>query len=204
MTKIVAEILRDAALRPTGIKVKNLEIDYEYYPSGAVSKVILSGRRASLPRLFEVLNMIYPRDVSVSVKGSEYYDTTRDPETIWQHFVGFNTGPHATTPRWDYTVPLKHLAYLEMCHLNLIRRTAAGTAGLAFMNLQYSPNQQKDAAPLLLVDVPSNTVGDRDSVNLGHSLLLFAGDVINLTTTDLSTGGTFDIVGTAKFTEFDA
>lgn len=78
MTKIVAEILRDAALRPTSIKVKGLEVGYEYYPTGAVSKVILSGKRASLPRLFEVLDMIYPRDIVVSVTGPGSSATGRE------------------------------------------------------------------------------------------------------------------------------
>jgi len=67
MTRIEAEIQRDAALRPTHVKVKGLKVDYEYYPSGAVSKVILSGRRASIPRLFSILDMIYPRDVIVRI-----------------------------------------------------------------------------------------------------------------------------------------
>lgn len=65
MPKIEVEILRDAALRPTSIKIKSLKVDYEFYPSGAVSKIILSGRRISRSRLLEVLNIIYPRDTIV-------------------------------------------------------------------------------------------------------------------------------------------
>lgn len=64
---VEAQILRDAALRPTTIKLKGLIVDYEYYSSGAISKVILTGRNARR-NLFDVLNMIYPRDIIVSLR----------------------------------------------------------------------------------------------------------------------------------------
>lgn len=198
MTKIEAEILRDAALRPTSIKLKNLKVGYEYYPSGAVSKVILSGRRASIPRLFEVLNMIYPRDVTVSVRGSEWYD--RNPEPISNHYTA-TQAPHALSKRLSYTCPKNKIAFIEVLQAKVSRSTAATTEGLMVGYwISYVP-PAITGNKIFEVSLTGLSLGDKDSKLT--TIVLLPKTILEAYSLDLSTAGDVYIYFSYRGSEID-
>lgn len=208
MTKIEAKILRDAALRPTQIKVKNLNVDFEFYSEGAVSKVILSGRRASIPNLFAVLDMIYPRDVSVAVRGLNWYD--RNPKTIVKEYNADATG-HTVEERISYTVPPDRICLIESITVNAARTVAADVAA-GWVNVKWFVTPKGGTKTRIMTrNFLNNTPGDlaaKVEGNLGSGITLFYGDTISMETTDTSTGdggskGNVSYECGLKGTEFD-
>lgn len=203
MTRIEAKILRDAALRPTGIEVKNLKVDYEYYPGGAVSKIILSGRRASIPRLFEVLDMIYPRDITVSVRGSEWFD--RNPKSISDEYDD-DVNPHAETERLTYTVPSDRIALIEVLSINITQTVAATAGGFANARWYVTPNGESETRffTVTLANLTAVITGRTVSKTIGSTIPLFDGDKFVLKTSMFGTAGTMAVECGYKLTEFDA
>jgi len=198
MKKIEAEILRDQAGRPGNIKLKNLQVDFEYYPTGSTHKIILSGRRASIPRLFEVLDMIYPRDVIVSIRGLNWYD--RNPETIGEQYDASIPG-HTPEDRITYTVPVDRIAIIESITVNAARTTSATKLG--WVNVRWFVNANRVFTMNFLNDTPGDLAAKIERT-LGSAIALLQGDILRMETVDASTGGVVSYECAFKGVEFDA
>lgn len=201
MTRIEAEILRDQAGRPGNIKLKNLQVDFVYYPSGITHKIILSGRRASIPRLFDVLDMIYPRDVIVSLRGLNWYD--RNPTTIGEQYNDSVAGHSSPVDRITYTVPTDRIALIESLTVNAARTGASTGGAVGWVNVRWFVNDVR----VFTMNFYNDTAGDADAKierTLGSAIALLQGDILRLETQDSSTGGSISYECAFKGTEFDA
>ena len=130
-----------------------------------------------------------------------WYD--RNAITVFKRYVATDVAPHAATERWSYTVPKGRKAFVEYLAASAVRITIAGPHGLvtACIDLGIAG---ASAESVMAAQVMTNEIGDKDRVNIGHSLTLEGGDVLTSSTTDLSTGGTMAYRTIAKIIEFDA
>jgi len=92
---------------------------------------------------------------------------------------------------------------VEALYCGVFRVSAATTAGIV-QDTWFLTKSGGTGVMVLRARMRKNSVADQDSVNLGTTLLLLAGDIIELLTYDDSTGGTVDHQGAIKITEFDA
>ena len=102
-----------------------------------------------------------------------------------------NISPHSATVRGTYTVPTGKQFYLEAASLQLIIITTASPPGAkaAFLNRDDFLHRVMQSRLASIF----NTVGLRSTfVQHSGSLVADAGDVLELETFDLGTGGTVD------------
>jgi hypothetical protein len=111
--------------------------------------------------------------------------------------------PHTVTARWNYTVPSGKKAMIEFLHVRILRSTAASTAGKVTAAISITPSGAS-SNDVMVANILTNNVGDKDALVSGATLTLLAGDKIAANTSDASTGGTIDYVLACKATEFDA
>jgi hypothetical protein len=137
----------------------------------------------------------------VGASRPQYYDRTATP--TMDQFGTSGAAPHASTVRWTYTVPSGKKAYLEWVNAWLRRVTAAAPVGRATSVINYTPSGGA-AGSIVIARHINNAVDavDRDGGSVGA--FLGAGDVVNASTEDLSTGGTVDYLVVSKRAEFDA
>ena len=131
----------------------------------------------------------------------EWYD--RNPQPALYRYQVFDAAPHALVQRWSYTVPSGKKAFIEMAGAYVVRVTVATTAGLVYDRVQYQVSGGS-AFSILWALLYTNTIGDKDRADVGHSLILNAGDAIFGWTGDASENGTVTHQILAKVTEFDA
>ena len=124
-----------------------------------------------------------------------WYD--RNPKTITKDFSG-STGPHAATDQQTYTVPSGKIFFLESCMVCVERETAATTEG------RVGARVFAREAPIVHATILSNTVGDKDKMNCGRSIIMKSGDEIKINSFDLSTGGSIRYDCAFHGIEFDA
>jgi len=130
-----------------------------------------------------------------------WYDRAPTPRV--DHYWGQGIGPHAVTTRLTYTCPALKKAMVEVLQVRVRRQTAATTLGLAGAYAMLTPSGGS-AKEILDAYLSNNTVDARNEAAIGTTLMLFAGDVLDLRTYDASTGGTCDYFVCYKITEFDA
>lgn len=111
--------------------------------------------------------------------------------------------PHTNTIRWTYTVPSARKAFVEILTVTMVRNGAAAPLGFYENFITYTPNAGVAKIPLI-VWMRTNNVGDRVSQAIGQGMTLYAGDVINASDDDASTGGSVDYHSSIKAAEFDA
>ena len=129
-----------------------------------------------------------------------WYD--RNPKAIWKTYEAAKA-PHGDTERWKYEVPTDKKAYMEMAHLWVCRGTAAGTVGYANSYVTYQPKGGSSAF-LVLAQLHSNTVGEKNTKNFSVVFTMLEGDVLKGFTSDGSDGGQCIFFNNIKITEFDA
>jgi hypothetical protein len=127
----------------------------------------------------------------------------RNPITTLYVYSAAGVAPHTTTPRWTYTVPSGKKAMIEFLHVRILRSAAATTAGKVTAAISITPSGGP-SADIMVANILTNNVGDREALVSGATLTLLAGDKIAGYTSDASTGGTIDYVLACKATEFDA
>ena len=126
----------------------------------------------------------------------EWYD--RNPSGKEWGYSGTGVGPHGLTTRFSYTVPTGKKFILENAYAITIRATVAGTPGYAFCGVSarlYGVVQAK---------MLSNNVADIDSMNVGRSVIMKAGEALKGDSQDTSTDGTMTYEVIAHGIEFDA
>jgi len=130
-----------------------------------------------------------------------WYD--RNPLTRWQTYIGSNVGPHAETTRWTYTVPAGKKATVELTYLYVRRASAPTTASQISVDVKFTPSGGS-AATVVRAETFTAVTTDVISITNPIAMFLGVGDVLAVTSSDASTGGTVNYILTAKITEFDA
>ena len=126
----------------------------------------------------------------------EWYD--RNPQECTFTYAGDDVAPHSSTVRWTYTVPTGKKLFVESAVALVTRVTAADTASEVVARVTAR------AMSLLRAKIYTNAVGDKDHMNVGRSVIMLAGSVLQGSTADLSTAGTIDFLATLHGIEFDA
>lgn len=118
----------------------------------------------------------------------------------------YNTGaiaPHAVTQRWTHTVATGKKERVQHTYMGWRRVTAAAPVGIVTLDVQYTPNggtviHLQERRTLL------NAVNDLFDESYNAQLDMFAGDLLEAYTTDLSTGGTTEYNIAAVIVAYDA
>jgi len=124
----------------------------------------------------------------------EWYD--RNPSQAGINYTATNVAPHGSTVRATYTVPSGKKAFVAAAELDVRRRTAATTLGSVLAWLTFG------GILGLQVLHENNTVDARRSIETYLGGVLFAGQSLQLSTWDASTGGAMDYVLTTIIVEF--
>lgn len=114
-----------------------------------------------------------------------------------------SVAPHAQTTRASYTVPANRKAVVEASFVQMIRDSAAAAASIVQASFYYTKSGGS-AQQVINAFSGSNVLWSGDHFGIGWSLRLFAGDVIDLRTSDVSTGGTNTFNLFARATEYDS
>jgi len=122
----------------------------------------------------------------------------RNPRDANKNFGGTGIAPHGTTARWTYTVPVNKKALVSSLFIKVKRRAAAGPASYPAITINLDGNLY------LGVGIFENTVSAKEEASMYGQLYMTAGQVIEMNTSDGSTGGTVDYEGYSVITEFDA
>ena len=133
----------------------------------------------------------------ISSGRAAYYD--RSPLAVIRTF-SITTGPHANTIRDTYTVPAARSAFFLHSMADIIRATAATTAG------EVGGGAENSSSSPWLTKARITTLNANDSNIAASSIgvLMQAGNVLHLRTVDVSTGGTVTYQLQNTLTEFDA
>lgn len=138
---------------------------------------------------------------SYAVARPVYYD--RNSATKGRTYGAAGVAPHATTTRWEYTVPSGKAAYVETLNVLLLRDNAPTVQALAQIIIYIQSSDAVTAIALQLREYTTSTYvflyGSQSNI-----ALLKSGDVIYAASNDPSTGGTHIITADMKLTEFDA
>ena len=126
----------------------------------------------------------------------EWYDRNPQPQSLY--YSGIDVGPHSSISRFSYTVPTGKKFFLENANVLVLRKTAATTEG------QVEGYISARIPYIVYAELITNNVGDRSQMNVGRSVIMQAGELLNALTFDLSTGGTLDYIINAHGIEFDA
>ena len=130
-----------------------------------------------------------------------WYD--RNPSSKAEGWVNVGVAPHGVTKRVSFTCPDEKIAMVELLEVHVHRATVATTPIKASATFKLTPKQGTMKTILTARITVLNTVGDKDGHSIGSTLMLFAGDILEGYTEDLSTGGTCDYLVLLKVTEFD-
>ena len=121
-----------------------------------------------------------------SAKGLQWYD--RNPISI-NGLYDATVGPHVEAVRITYTCPANRIAMVEVMGINATRITAAAPIG--FVNVRwYCQPVGGVNRPFFTVTTFNNVTGVSIDRTIGSTMVLYAGDILTLTTTDVGTGGT--------------
>jgi hypothetical protein len=131
-----------------------------------------------------------------------WYD--RSPTSKVDDFGGIYA-PHAETSRISYTCPSNKKAMIEALDSIVRRQTVAGTPSYLGALWRFTPNGGSGKVIIAARLSPAeNAVTDKDAVRLGSTITMYAGDVLDGRTYDISTTGTILYQLAYKITEFDA
>jgi hypothetical protein len=109
---------------------------------------------------------------------------------------------HSLTTRASYTVPVAKRALVSGIATNIIRNVVATTVGTAIIRFRIL-RSGGSTLNVYYHAFTSNTVEDSTSLNMAMNYHLAAGDYIEITTEDPSTGGNHVYSYNAAVEEFD-
>lgn len=115
-----------------------------------------------------------------------------------KNFASAAVAPAGVTVRATYTVPANRRGIITAANIMLMRDGAPGVAGLA----QIWIDVNSGARVPYVVDKTA-AIGLCQHAAIGKNTTLIAGDVVNVTTFDNSTGGTYLFAGGFTIDEFD-
>jgi len=137
-----------------------------------------------------------------AVARPDWYDRNPIPTNL---YWDAETGPHAATERWTYTVPSGKKALVEVLQC-VVKRTVAATTPLTpYTRISYTPSGGTERSLLTAILLSAeNAVKDKMESGIGATLTMFVGDRIRAMSADAGTGGTCFYLAAGKVTEFDA
>ena len=124
-----------------------------------------------------------------------YYD--RAPASAGVGFIGDAVAPHGLTARGTYTTPAGILAFVNIMHVDIERRTAAAPVGQVRGRIDVA------GVNALEIVENGNAVGDGKDAISNPGVVLNPAETMQLFTIDGGTGGTVDYRLRAQVTEFD-
>ena len=138
--------------------------------------------------------------MSIKISGLPWYD--RNPFPILKAWDGDGKAPHASTLRWEYSVPKDKFVFLEIGYCYVVRITASTNEGKAGcgIGLKVSPTME---SWIIEAQIYDKAVGAKDSSFIGQSGILVYGNILRGFSWDASPDGTCDLYLHAKLTEFD-
>lgn len=113
-------------------------------------------------------------------------------------FGASGRGPAAEATLDTYTVPGGRKAIIDSAMFQIVRDAAAGAVSTCAWYLKVN------SLVVSGLEARLTAVNDREWSAQALAINLIAGDVVDLTYLDSSTGGTCRILGTCSVTEFDA
>jgi len=126
----------------------------------------------------------------------EWYD--RNPSGQVAQYSGSAIGPHSATVRASYTAPTGKKVMVMLVFGEVFRSAAATTLGKARIAFTIG------GASTLEISHQDNTVGSIQRFGSGMTLILLAGQAVQISTQDLSTAGTLDYRTQVQMIEFSA
>ena len=138
---------------------------------------------------------------SLAAARPTYYD--RNGVSLAYEYTSYGIAPHAETQRWTYTVPAGKKAYVETFRAFVYRITAATSPNRYAAAIFVNPSGG-GSYKIIEATSYSNVADTSQVLNVGGSILLFAGDQIAGYTLDASTGGTLIVSVSIKVSQFDA
>jgi len=111
-------------------------------------------------------------------------------------------GPHAETSRVSYTVPANKTALLLAASGSVFRASSPTTYGAIHVKVRVDRGGAVYDYPFV-VGVQGSTLLFTNSRSVGLLVPLFTADVLDMVTSDASTGGTVDFWGSVSIIEFD-
>lgn len=140
-------------------------------------------------------------EIIPGVSRALYYD--RNPKTIVDEYSQEGLGVSALITPSSYTVPAGRKGFIEMMRVRQRRVTVAAPAGRAYMRIRLTKSGA--AAVTILESCLTSNVVDAETVrDVGTSIAMLAGDLIDIQFGDTSTGGTIDKSAAWVLHEFDA
>lgn len=136
---------------------------------------------------------------SYAVARPAYYD-----RNAVSSFGSYNNipAPHAFTNRFTQTIASGKKLSIEVGNIILYRYTVATVAGQIFC--EHSVTSSSVAVQLATTSYFGNTTNVITQVNFNGPVTIYAGEIYNINTLDLSTGGISNISANYKGTLFDA
>lgn len=128
-----------------------------------------------------------------------YHD--RSAVNVTRSYNALNVAPHGLTVRASYTVPAYHIAMIDLVSLATMRNTVATTPAVYQAFLRYTPSAGSPI-DMLQCATAQNSTNVFTTLNLSGAGVLLPGDVIELLTTDGSTGGTVHYNAILKILQF--
>lgn len=107
--------------------------------------------------------------------------------------------PHAATLRATYQPSSGRIGYIRMAALNLVRRSAASTMGVAVGYVTLNSTSYGERIVEVLHD--SNTANSARYLSTPLNLYVTPNDIVRIYTYDPSTGGSFDYTITILYLE---
>lgn len=138
---------------------------------------------------------------TTQVARPHFYD--RNPVMSIVAFDIGGIGPHGTTNRTSFTVGVGKKAWLDSLFMFQGRSGVAGAPGVVTSRATYTP-AGGGATFLVKNETVFNVVGNSKDLILPVEGFMNTGDLVQLQTTDTSTGGTMDYAVSTKTTTFDA
>ena len=124
-----------------------------------------------------------------------YYDRAPLAATVGADSI--NVAPHGLTTRATYTVPAARKGIVTNVYLQITRQTVAAPKGRPRVNLSIAAFTQA------LLELTENVADKTIALAWTPQYVLLPAQVLNLQTSDDSTGGTLDYETYAGIMEFD-
>ena len=141
------------------------------------------------------MNILYPTGQT-----RNFYE--RNMQVVNREYNGSGVAPHGPTTAWTYTCPAGRRAFICSFCGWLVRATAATTAGQADIRFYHYDGAQGAAMCYALEN--QNTPFQWKYAMGSTGVWLTAGQTFHFDHEDGSTGGTYNIYGSAQILEFDA
>jgi len=137
---------------------------------------------------------------SFAVARPNYYD--RNATSTLQNYSA-TVAPHADTTRWTTTVAAGKKLSVELIHIYQERRSAATSPSQVNIQVNITSGATTSLA-VFTNDLAPTAIGARDYRLVTNVSTLYPAEVIYVTTTDASVGGTMLFLAVMKGTTYDA